>query len=52
MLSGIGLCDGLTTRPEESYRVCECDREALIMRRPWPVGGCCAGGGGLIPTSE
>jgi hypothetical protein len=22
--------------------VSECDREALIMRRPWPTGGCCA----------
>jgi hypothetical protein len=21
--------------------VCECDREASIMRRPWPTGGCC-----------
>jgi len=24
MLSGRGLCDGLITRPEESYRVCVC----------------------------
>jgi hypothetical protein len=22
--------------------VSECDREASIMRRPWPTGGCCA----------
>jgi len=22
--------------------VSECDREALIMRRPWPTRGCCA----------
>jgi len=22
--------------------VSECDREALIWRRPWPTGGCCA----------
>jgi hypothetical protein len=22
----------------------ECDREALIMRRPWPTRGCCAMG--------
>ena len=22
--------------------VSECDHEALIMRRPWPTGGCCA----------
>jgi hypothetical protein len=37
VLSGRDLCDGLITRPEESYRVCvsECDREASIMRRPW-----------------
>jgi hypothetical protein len=51
VLSGRGLCVGLITRPEESYRlwcVSECDREASIMRRPWPTGGCCAlwGGGG------
>jgi hypothetical protein len=24
----------------------ECDREASIMRRSWPIGGCCAGEGG------
>jgi hypothetical protein len=45
VLSGRGLCDGPITRPEESYRVwcvSECDREASIMRRPWPTGGCCA----------
>jgi hypothetical protein len=37
VLSGRGLCDGLVTRPVESYRVCvsECDREASIMRRSW-----------------
>ena len=41
MLSGGGLCVGLITRPEESYRVgvSECDRESSIMRRPWPTGG-------------
>ena len=41
VLSGRGLCVGLITRPEESYRcVCitECD-EPSIMRRPWPTGG-------------
>jgi len=41
--SGRGLCDGLFTCPEESYRVwcvVECDRESSIMRRPWPAGGC------------
>jgi len=42
VLSGRGLCVGLITRPEESCRVwCVCDREASIMRRPWPTGGCC-----------
>jgi hypothetical protein len=43
MLSVRGLCDGLITRPEESYRVScvlsECDREASIMR-PWATRGC------------
>jgi hypothetical protein len=24
--------------------VSECDREASIMRRPWPTGGCCSMG--------
>jgi hypothetical protein len=45
VLSRRGLCDGLVTRPEESYRlwcVSECDCEASIMRRPWTTGGCCA----------
>jgi len=35
VLSGRGLCVGLTTHPEESYRawcVSECDLEATIMR--------------------
>ena len=42
VLSGTGLCDGLITRPEESYRlwcVVECDLETSRMRRPWPNGG-------------
>jgi hypothetical protein len=42
VLSGRGLCYGLITRPEESYRlwcVSDCDREALIMKRPWPHWG-------------
>ena len=38
------LCVGLITCPEESYWVwcvvTECDREASIMRRPWPTRGC------------
>jgi hypothetical protein len=44
VLSGRGLCYGLITRPEESYRVwCVwvCDREASIMRRSRPPRGCC-----------
>ena len=42
VLSGRGLCDGLITRPEESYRlwcVVECDLETSWMRY-WPT-GCC-----------
>jgi len=49
VLSGGGLCDGLVTRPEESYRmwcVVVCDLETSRMRRPWPTGGG-GGGGGL-----
>jgi hypothetical protein len=45
MLSARGLCVGLITRPEESYRavyLTECDHEFSIMRRPWPNRGCCA----------
>jgi hypothetical protein len=34
VLSGRGLCVGLITRPEDTYRVCvsECDHESSIMR--------------------
>ena len=42
VLSDRGLCDGLTTRPEESYRmwcVVVCDLETSRMRRPWPALG-------------
>ena len=42
VLSGRGLCDGLVTRPEESYWlwcVGVCDRETLWLRRTWPTGG-------------
>jgi len=28
--------------------VSECDREASIMRSPWPTSGCCATEGGLV----
>jgi hypothetical protein len=45
VLSDRGLCVGLITRPEKSYRVrCVCDREASVMRRPWPTRGCGAMG--------
>jgi len=43
VLSERGLCDGLITPPEESYRlwcVVVCDLETSWMRRPWPTGGC------------
>jgi len=42
VLSGRGLCDGLITCPEESYRlwcVVVCDLETSWMRRPWPALG-------------
>jgi hypothetical protein len=44
LLSGRGLCDGLVTRPEESYRVW-CVLKCVIaksrkMRRPRPPRGC------------
>jgi hypothetical protein len=45
VLSGRGLCDGLITRPEESYRMwCVYDREASKMTRPRPIRGCCVMG--------
>jgi len=37
-LSGRGLCDELTTRPEESYRLCYvvvCDLETSRMGAPY-----------------
>jgi hypothetical protein len=45
VLSGRGLCVGLITLPEKSYRlwrVVMCNHESSIMSRPWPTGGCCA----------
>jgi len=42
VLSGRGLCDGLITRPEESYRmwrVVVCDHETSRMRRLKPATG-------------
>jgi len=41
--SGRGLCAGLITRPEESYRVScvvVCDLDTSWMRRSWSTGGC------------
>jgi hypothetical protein len=41
VLSDLGLCGELITRPEESYWlwcVIVCDIETLWMRRPWPLG--------------
>jgi hypothetical protein len=48
VLSGRGLCFGLITRPEESYRVwcvSGCDGVASVLRISWPTMGCCAVGG-------
>jgi len=42
VLSGRGLCDGLITRPEESYRmwrVVVCDQETSRMMRLKPATG-------------
>jgi len=42
VLSGRGLCDGLITRPEESYRlwrVVVCDQETSNSRRLKPAAG-------------
>jgi len=42
VLSGRGLCDGLITRPEESYRmwyVAVCDKETSKTRRLKPATG-------------
>ena len=49
VLSGRGLCDGLITRPEESYRLCcfiVCDLETSRLRRPLPAMGLQAQEGG------
>jgi hypothetical protein len=32
--------------------VSECDREATVMRGPWPTRGCCATGGGGFKDFE
>ena len=46
VLSGRGLCVGMITRPEESYRVwCFWVWSwNLYNEKPWPTGGCCAMG--------
>ena len=44
VLSGRGFCDGLITRPEESYRqwrVVVCDQETSKTRRLKPATGLC-----------
>jgi hypothetical protein len=43
-VSALG-CTLVQRNPTECDGVSECDCEALIMRRPWPTRGCCAGGG-------
>jgi len=35
----------LVKRSPTECGVSECDREASIIRRPWPTGGCCGMGG-------
>jgi hypothetical protein len=41
VLSGRGLCDGLVSRPEESYRVwCVIVKPRKKMTRPRPPRGC------------
>jgi hypothetical protein len=35
----------LVQRSPTECGVSQCDREASIMRRPWPTRGCCAIGG-------
>jgi len=45
VLSGRGLCVGIITRPEESYRlwcrcVVVCDLETWSIKWPWPALGC------------
>ena len=45
VFSGRGLCDGLITRPEESYRLCcvvVCDPETSFIKKSWPTGCCSA----------
>jgi hypothetical protein len=39
VLSGRGICVGLITSPVDGCVVSECNREAAVMRRPWPTRG-------------
>jgi len=51
VLSGRGLCFGLMTYPEESYRlwcIIVCDLETSRMGRQWPALGLSATGEGYI----
>ena len=38
----------LVKRSPNESGMCECDREALLMRNPWPTRGCCAAGEKII----
>jgi hypothetical protein len=38
----------LVQRSPTECGISQCDREASIMRRPWPTTGCCATGGGGV----
>jgi hypothetical protein len=54
VLSGRRLCDGLTTRQEDPYRVRRvvvCDLETSRMRRPWTALSLSAMGGGAGENS-
>ena len=48
-VSASGL--SLVRRCPTERGVSECDREASIMRRPWPSRGCCAMGGGCYVSA-
>ena len=37
----------LVQRSPTDCSVSKCDREASIMRKPWPTRGCCAMGGNI-----
>ena len=49
-LLGRGSCDGLITRPEESYQlwcITVCNLRISRMRQLWSTMGCCTGGRGV-----